>query len=521
MSVEVELSKQLLLGEALARWARKNPEKEALVFNDKRYTYSELDERVNRLANGLKNLGVCRNDRVAFMFQNCTEIIECYFACAKLGVIAVPLNFRLTDIEISYQLAHSGAVMLIYPPDYETVIARAIVDLDSVKHLICTGRSNIASAHTYEAIISNSNADAPDEVIDDNDIAAIMYTSGTTGNPKGAALTHKNLIMCGVTFLYHTEIRAGWNVLLVIPLFHMAAFGTYVFNLFSGAKTVISNLTKPEEIMAVIEKEKINSITLVPALWSWITSHPKFGKYDLSSLKICCTGSAAMSIELKKKMAECFPGSHIVEGSGMTETTCTGTFAHSKELFEKLGSCGKPAFCLEMRVIDDNDADVATGEIGELAYRGPTVLKEYYKNPGATSEAFRGGWFHTGDLVRQDKDGYVYIVGRKKEIIISGGENISSEEVEEILLGNPKVMEAAVVGIPDEKWGETVKAYIVMREGESITEEELIDYCKGKLASYKKPNSIEFVPILPRTATGKVQKFKLREQTLSQMAKQS
>ncbi len=510
MSVQLDLSRQLVLGEVLARWARKIPDKEALVFKDKRYTYSQFNERVNRLASGLTGLGIEKGDKIAVLFMNCMEIAECYFALAKLGAVAVPLNFRLAGRELQYQIDQSDSKALIFGEMFQEVVNSIRPELPKVEHYICVSQEGVEGTIDYEEVVKKGSPEEPLVPVDDDDPAFTMYTAGTTGRPKGAVLTHKNPVMLAV----NANIEGGGQIekqLLVFPLFHQAATGFVIIGVFRGATTVILDIPTPENIMTAIQEEKIQSVGLVPALWNWIVNHPNFKDYDLSSLEQGTTGAAPMPLELKRKIVELFPNMRLSEAFGMTETPATGTMAKHEDFLAKQGTVGRVTINVEVRVVDDNDNDVAIGQVGEIVYRGPTVLKEYYEMPEATAEAFKGGWFHSGDLVRQDEDGFIYVVDRKKDMIISGGENIYPAEIEEVRYTHPKVLEAAVIGVPDPDWGESVKAIVVPKQGETLTDEEVIEHCKKNLASYKKPKSVDFVDALPRNPQGKVLKFVLRE----------
>jgi len=511
VSVQMDLSGQLVLGEVLARWARKTPDREALVFKDKRYTYSQFNERVNRLASGLTGLGIEKGDKVAVLFMNCMEIAECYFALAKLGAVAVPLNFRLAGRELQYQMDQSDSKTLIFGEMFQEVVNSIRPELPKVEHYICVSQEGLEGTIDYEKLVQAGSTGEPLVPVKDDDPAFIMYTAGTTGRPKGAVLTHKNQVMLAVNASIEGGAGQIEKQLLVFPLFHQAANGFVIIGVFRGATTVILDIPAPENIMTAIQEEKIQSVGLVPALWNWIVNHPNFKDYDLSSLEQGTTGAAPMPLELKRKIVELFPNMRLSEAFGMTETTATGTMAKHEDFLAKQGTVGRVTINVEVRVVDDNDNDVPAGQVGEIAYRGPTVLKEYYKLPEATAEAFKGDWFHSGDLVRQDEDGFVYVVDRKKDMIISGGENIYPAEIEEVLYTHPKVLEAAVIGVPDPEWGESVKAIVVPKQGETLTEAEVIAHCKQNLASYKKPKSVDFIDALPRNPAGKVLKFVLRE----------
>jgi acyl-CoA synthetase (AMP-forming)/AMP-acid ligase II len=501
--------KQLDLGGALSRWARKTPDKEALVFKGNRFSFNEFNNRVNRVANGLADIGISKGEKVAILFTNCNELLESFFAIAKLGAICVPLNFRMSVPEYIYQLEQTKAKAIIFLDSFSDSVKTFCEKLKDLNYPICVGQSNINDFISYEKMIENNSQDEPETDVKDDDILMIMYTSGTTGKPKGVVQTHKNLIMSILNYLYHGT--ASGSRLIVLPLFHTAGFVAVLGGIYFGNKVVLMDNADPLNIMETIQKEKIENIGLVPVLWNLIVNHPNFSAYDLSSIKIGGTGAAPTPMSLKQKIIEYLPNMMLYEAFGQTETNSVGAFADTFDLINKPGSVGKIAFYIEARIVNDNDSEVPKGEIGEIVYRGPTVMREYYDNPDATSEAFKNGWFHSGDLVKQDDDGYIYIVDRKKDIIISGGENISAWEVENTLSAHPDIMEAAVIGVPDEKWGENVKAYVVLRPGKMLSENEVINFCKGKIASYKKPRYVEFIKELPRNPAGKVKKFVLRK----------
>jgi acyl-CoA synthetase (AMP-forming)/AMP-acid ligase II len=511
MSVPVELSKQLVLGEVLARQARNSPQKEALVFKNKRYTYGQFNERVNRVANGLIALGIGKGDKVALLFLNCTEIVECLFATHKVGAVVVPLNFRLVPKELAYQVDNSDARALIFSETFQESVSAIRLELGKVEHYICVGAKGMEGAIDYEEFLAKYSADEPSVLVDDDDPAYIMYTAGTTGRSKGAVLTHKNVLMgAAINQCIERPTPDPDRQLVVFPLSHGAGAQLAFCCVFRGGSNIILDVPTPENILRLIQEEKITNVGLVPAIWNWLVNEPKLKDFDLSSLQMAGTTAAPMPLELKNKLLETFPNVKIYEGFGQTETSAT-VMAKPEDMFRKHGSVGRRIINVEVRIVDDDDKDVPVGEVGEIVYRGPSVMKEYYKNPEATAEAFKGGWFHSGDLVRQDDEGYIYVVDRKKDMIISGGHNIYPAELEEVLYTHPKILEAAVIGVPDPEWGESVKAIVVPKAGETLTEAEVIEYCKQNLASYKKPKSVELVGELPRNVTGKVLKRELRE----------
>ena len=511
MSIQLALSKQLVLGEVLARQARTSPQKEALVFNDKRYTYGQFNERANRVANGLIALGTEKGDKVALLFLNCTEIVECLFATHKVGAAVVPLNFRLVPKELAYQVDNSDAKALIFSEAFQESVSSMRSELGKVEHYICAGAQSIEWAIDYEGFLSKYPVDEPSVLVDDDDPAYIMYTAGTTGRPKGAVPTHKNVLMgAAINQCIERPTPDPDRQLIVFPLSHGAGAQLALCGVFRGGSNIILDVPTPENILRLIQDEKITNVGLVPAIWNWLVNEPKLNDFDLSSLQMAGTTAAPMPLELKTRLLKTFPNVKIYEGFGQTETSAT-VMAKPEDMFRKHGSVGRRIINVEVRIVDEDDKDVPVGEVGEIVYRGPSVTKEYYKNAEATAEAFRGGWFHSGDLVRQDDEGYIYVVDRKKDMIISGGHNIYPAELEEVLYTHPKILEAAVIGLPDPEWGESVKAIVVPKAGETLTEEEVIGHCKENLASYKKPKSIAFADELPRNAAGKVVKYLLRE----------
>jgi acyl-CoA synthetase (AMP-forming)/AMP-acid ligase II len=517
MNIDLERARQLVLGEILSRWAKIIPEGECIAFENRRLSYREFNDRVNRLANALTNQGIRHGDHVGVLMTNCIPVAEIAYALAKLGAVYVPSNFRYSVGEHVYQFDLAQIKALVFAPEFSEVVAEVIKDVPSLATLICLDETPLPNVLMYETLVAGASPEPPLVYVDDDDVCAIIYTSGTTGKPKGVVLTHKNILTTAFTFGVYApkiDLPEGTNllkVLMLLPTFHISGYGSIIYAITGGGTLLLSNRTGPEEIMASIQQEKINQITLVPALWNWIVSHPNFDKYDLSSLLLGGTGGAIMPREVKARVVERLPQMKLIEAFGMAETVSLGTFATHEDMMAKDGTVGRRQFTIDVRVVDDNDNDVPVGRTGEIVYRGPSVFKEYYRDPKTTAEAFSGGWFHSGDLVREDEDGYFYVVGRKKDIIISGGENIASAEIEEVLHTHPKIRDAAVIGVPDEKWGEAVKAYVVLHSGESLTESEVIDFCKEKLASYKKPRNVSFVSHFPMTEGGKVQKFELKK----------
>ncbi len=518
-AIDKALGSRLLLGEMIARNSRKFPDKEALIFGETRLTYKQFNARINQQAHALLDLGIKKGSKVAILSFNCNQFMEAYFALAKIGGVAVPLNFRLHPEELKYITDNSDAEAFIVGEAFLQTVEGIRKGLPKVKDYISiTGKPEEGMLH-FETWIAKYPDDEPLILVDEDDPAFIMYTAGTTGRPKGAVITHKNemaLWMLATALVLSEPVFSDLGnarAFAAPPVFHLAAFGYCQFAFLMGITVVLpTEVFNPEYIMKTIEKESINSIILIPAMANFLLLLPDIDKYDTSSLEFWGTSGAILPTEIRKRIMKQFPNVKIFDFFGMTEMSgLVSGLAHSESQGRET-SVGKALPFIEIRVVDDKDNDVPVGVVGEAIYRGPSVLKEYYKNPQATAEAMRGGWFHSGDLVRRDEEGYLYILDRKKDMIISGGENIYPAEIEEVLYKHPKILECAVIGVHDEEWGESVKAVVVRKQGEDLTAEEVVEFCKGHLASYKKPKSVDFVDVLPRNALGKVLKTVLREQ---------
>jgi acyl-CoA synthetase (AMP-forming)/AMP-acid ligase II len=517
-AIREKLARSLLLGELIARNARKFPEKEAIIFGDARLTWREFNARINRVAHAFQDLGISRGDKVALLMFNCNQYLECYFGLAKLGAVAVPVNFRLHPQEITYIVDDADAVAFVVGDQLIDTVRGIQKDLPLVQRYISVTPAPVEGMVHFESLIQQHPDDEPVILVDEDDPAFIMYTAGTTGRPKGAVLTHKSQVMMWTSAIIQLMSEPGvgnaWDLRICSPppLFHMASFGYCLAHLLGGATVILpTEVFNPAEIMQTIEREKVSSMLLIPAMASFLVLLPDLDKYDASSLKIWLSGASVLPTQTRKAMMERFPGLMVYDAFGQTETGGLVSMLRPSEGERKVASVGRALPYVEIRVVDDEDRDVPIGEVGEAVYQGPNIMMEYYKNPEGTAEAMRNGWFHSGDLVRRDEEGFLYIVDRKTDMIVSGGENIYPAEVEEVLYRHPKILEAAVIGVHDEQWGEAVKAVVVPKPGEELTEEEVIDFCKEHLASYKKPKSVDFIDALPRNPTMKVLKTVLRE----------
>jgi fatty-acyl-CoA synthase len=504
-------------GEQLARAARLHPGNVALQYGAEQRTFADLDKRVTRLARALRDRGVERGDRVAVFMQNRLELLEGYFAACRLGAIAVPVNFRLVPDEIAYILNDSGAKALLVDHPLAGTAAAVRPRARGLTTMIASGGEEAVEglgAEPYEEVLAAaSGMPLAIDVVED-DPAFIMYTSGTTGRPKGAVLTHYNLFMNTVNCALTQGINGSDEVWLSgLPLFHIGGLNGILFYLMVGGRSIIlkSGDFDAAAVVDLLEREQVTSCYFVPSQWKQICEVPGIRDRRLALRRISWGASVAPPSVLQA-MADTFPGVPNFNMFGQTEMSSVTCALRGEDAVRKMGSVGTPVINVEARIVDETMADVPVGEVGEIVYRGPTVLREYWQKPEATAEAFAGGWFHSGDLCRMDEDGFIYVVDRKKDMIISGGENIYCAEVEAAIDAHPKVAEVAVIGVPHEKWVETPQAVIVpVVPADPPSEKEIIEHCRSRLASYKKPTSVVIVDALPRNAAGKVQKFKLRE----------
>jgi fatty-acyl-CoA synthase len=503
---------QLLIGEVVSRNARKFPGKTALLWEGGRLTYDAFNRRINSLANALLGLGIKRGEKVALLLANGPEILETAFALFKIGSVAVPLNFRLAGKEIEYIVNNSDAKILVVGQEFVPAVQGIRDSLHQIQEFIAVCKEAPEGMTSYNDLILSSNDQDPATFIDDDDDALILYTSGTTGRPKGAVMTHKSFLMNAINWVvaYHT----GYNdmLLCIPPLFHVAALGYALTHFYMGASIYIEKMFDPQRTYEIITKEHITTLFLVPAMWIALLQVENKENYNTSSMRILNTGASIMPVEIKSQVLATFPNAGIFDCFGQTEMNGGVTILDARDALKKPGSVGLAVPNLEIRLVDELGRDVLPGDIGEGIYRGPTVMKSYYQNPSATAEAMKDGWFHSGDLLRQDSEGYYYVVDRKKDMLISGGENIYPAEIEEVLYQHPDILEAAVIGVPDPRWGESVQAFVVPKPGKSLTPELIIQHCKTYLASYKKPKSVTFIDALPRSVAGKVLKRVLRDQ---------
>ena len=495
----------------LERHALMQPQATALRFLGKTTTWGELRGRVAALADALGRRGVGLGDRVMILMLNRTEFVESVLAVNMLGAIAVPLNFRLTAAEIAFLVQDCEARVVIT----ESVLAPVATGVRAIESLLATivvaGGATDDSMLAYEDLINETGDSLPPIDIPNDSPALIMYTSGTTGRPKGAVLTHTNLTGQTMTGLYTNGADIDSDVGFVgVPFFHIAGIGNLPIGMLLGIPTVIYPLGafEPGQLLDVLAAEKVTGIFLVPAQWQAVCAEQKARPRDLR-LRVMSWGAAPAPDALLREMSAIFPGTQILAAFGQTEMSPVTCMLLGEDAIRKRGSVGKVIPTVAARVVDENMNDVPIGEVGEIVYRAPTLMSGYWNNPEATAEAFAGGWFHSGDLVRMDSDGYVWVVDRKKDMIISGGENIYCAEVENVLASHPGIVEVAVIGRPHDKWGE-VPIAVAAVAGDNLALDELDEFLTERLARYKHPKALEIVDALPRNPAGKVLKTELR-----------
>ncbi|RLB36123.1 MAG: fatty-acyl-CoA synthase [Deltaproteobacteria bacterium] len=505
----------------LRRNAEWYPGKECLVGVGKRLTYAQAYQRSGALAQGLVNLGVKKGDIVAILLYNCCEYLEITFAVNWIGGVWLPLNFRLATDEFKYILSNSGAKILITEPAFIDAISSIKEELSDLEHVVVLNSSPSQYWTSYEDIISSFQGNLPPhEEVETDDLHRLMYTSGTTAHPKGVMLTYGNLYWKNIGHIITFGITEKDKTLVVGPLYHVGGMdlpGTGT--LYVGGSLVILRKFDPIEVLKAIDQEKVTNLWLSPAMTIMLFNEPSFYDYDVSSVRFIIDGGEKMPATLIKEFTKRFPNAWFADAYGLTETVSGDTFLAKDKMLNKLGSVGRPVPHLEIRIVDENGNDMPPNELGEICLKGPKIFKGYWRNPEATAEAIRDGWFYTGDIGTLDEDGYLYILDRKKDMIISGGENIASPEVERVIYELPQVLEVAVIGIPHPKWLEVPKAYVVLKPGASLSAEEIIDHCRSKLAKFKVPKEVEFIDELPRNPSGKVLKRELRARHLETIPK--
>lgn len=505
------------------------PDKIAVIDDKIRFTYREFNQRINRLSNALNQAGISQGGHVAVILPNIHEMLECFYGICQIGAVMIPINYRLNQEDIAYILNHSESDLLIVDAQFAEPIEKIRDQIPNVRQIVVVEvpgfRTNL-EAIDYEAFIGGaSDAEPTDVTIDENDLMTINYTSGTTSRPKGVVLTHRNNYLNAANFLYHLRVEHDDMYLHTLPMFHANGWGGIWALTAAGATHVCLRKVEPEQILQLFEALKITLLCGAPTVVNMIVNARGVEKLSKDIQRRMATAGSPPPAVLIGKAQELL-GLEMIHVYGLTETSPFILYCEWKQAFASLSSDEQAtiksrqgvelSLSGETKVVrqDDPSQEVAWNgaEIGEIVARGNVIMAGYYKQPEETDKAIRDGWFHTGDLAVVHPDGYIEILDRAKDIIISGGENISSTEVEGVIYKHPAVLETAVIAVPDEKWGEVPKALVVLKEGMTLTESELIAYCRDNMAHFKAPKSVAFIDALPRTATGKLQKFKLREQ---------
>ncbi len=498
------------LGQILESQAAAHSDKTFLYFEEMTLTYRQILERARAVRDGLAAAGLGKGERVGILLANVPEFLDVWFGASMLGAVTVPINPALKREEVRYILEDAGAAAIVTQAGRETDIDAIAGDVPELRLRYLLGGSADGWTDVDDLVSGDRTGVSVPEVTPD-DSAAIIYTSGTTGHPKGVVLSHWNYHFDTWSFSSHLQAQDDDRFLCFLPLFHVNAQVVSVLSaLFVGGSLILLKEFKPTTFFDTVARFRATTFSAVPTVYAILNTLPDAEKYDLSSLRFCICGAAPMPLEVFTTFEEKF-GATIVEGYGLSEATCGNCVnPRGPDATRKVGSIGIPLPEQEMRVFDENDREIPDGEIGEIVIRGEAMMREYFNNPDATTETLRNGWLHTGDLGFRDEDGYFFVAGRKKEMIIRGGENIYPKEIEEIIYRHPGVQEAAVIGIPDEIWGETVCACVVPKPDATIDADEIQSLCRTHLADFKLPQRVEFFESFPKTATGKIQKGKIR-----------
>ena len=500
------------------------PERDFLVFEGQRWSFAETNERVNRLAHALRKLGIRQGDRIGMLQVNCPQYVEAYFAAAKLGAIFVPLNFRAKADELSYMIGNAEVMILFIGARYLDMVDDMLSRVSTVKACICVD-GNQEGRLVYEDLLESASPDEVTSDIEDDDITILMYTAGTTGRPKGVPLSHSGFVSYVLENVEPANPEIEERNLLTVPLYHVAGMQAMLAGVYGGRTLVLMRQFEVKEWMKTIQDERASRAMLVPTMLKWVIDDTDFHTFDLSSLRVITYGAAPMPFEVIKKAIQELPWVRFINAFGQTETASTittlGPEDHvlagtDEEIDRKLkrltSSIGRPLPDVEVKIVDEKENLLPPNEVGEILAKGPRIMTGYWGDEEKTAQVLTpDGWLRTGDKGWMDEDGYIYLAGRGDDMIIRGGENVSPEEIENALYSHPKIEEAAVIGIPDPEWGQEPRAVVVLKKAEEATAEEIMAYCRPRLAGFKRPRSVIFVASLPRNAMGKVLKKELRE----------
>jgi acyl-CoA synthetase (AMP-forming)/AMP-acid ligase II len=495
----------------LAHHALRTPDKPLVVFEGSTVTYGEMAARSAALAGGLQERGVGAGDVVGLLSDNCPEFLETVFAANHLGAIAMPINWRLAAPEVRYILEHSDAAALVCDEALVDLAGEATKGREGTLLRACITATAPAGWTSLAELRTTATPPVPAA---GDDVHRLMYTSGTTGRPKGVMITHANLAWKNLAHIVELGFTGADLGLACGPLYHVGALDLTTTSLIAvGGTIIVHRQFDPAAVVDELERSRVTTVWLAPAMINAIMALPDIDERDLSSVRAVVNGGEKMPLPLIERLGRTFPSAWFADAYGLTETVSGDTFLDRDSIVTKRGSVGRPCLHLELDIWDDEGRSLPAGERGEVVLRGPKVFKGYWRDPDATAAAFAGGWFHTGDIGVRDEDGYLFIVDRLKDMILSGGENIAGSEVERVLYEHAAVLEVAVVGRPDERWGEVPVAFVARRPevGATVTADDLIEHCRGQLAKFKVPKDVVFVDALPRNPSGKVLKRELRD----------
>ena len=501
------------------------PERDCIVFEGKRWTYAQTNERINKLANALVKLGVEKGDRIGMLQVNCSQHVEAYYASAKLGAIFVPLNFRAKADELSYMIANAEAKVLFVGDRYLEMVDTMLPHLPAIKQCISIDRDAGEKLY-YEDIINSASPEEMFQEIGDEDITILMYTAGTTGRPKGVPLRHSAFVSYVLDNVEPASPDIEERNLLTVPLYHVAGIQAMLAAIYGGRTLVMMRQFEIKEWLDAVQSEKATRAMLVPTMLKRVIEDSDFDHYNLSSLKVVTYGAAPMPFDVIKKAIKRMPWVKFINAFGQTETASTitalgpedhvieGTEEEKEKKLKRLSSSiGRPLGDVEVKIVDEEGNALPPLQVGEILARGPRIMTGYWHDEQKTKQVMTSdGWLRTGDMGWRDEDGYIYLSGRADDMIIRGGENISPEEVEDVLHSHPKIEEAAVIGVSDPEWGQEPRAVVVLKKDEEATAEEIIEFCRSKLSGFKRPRSVVFIDCLPRNPMGKVLRKKLREE---------
>ncbi len=516
-TIMINRARRNTLGDLLTRTAARYPTKNALTYKERSVTYQELDDLVNQTGHALLEKGVQKEDKLVILSKNCLDFVIVKFALARIGAIFIPINYMLTERDITYILNHAEADGMFATEEFVPVLTKAAENLSITHRYILESHEQVNGWASLSSIQKSKSIEPVDVDIADDDLAHVLYTSGTESAPKGVMLSHKSIINEYVSCIIDGKMSDKDKLVHALPFYHSAQLHVFLGpSIYLGASGIILDEANPATIMETIEQHRATQLFAPPTVWIAILRHPQFDNFQLHSLQKCYYGAAIMPREILRELAKRLPNSHFWNFYGQTEVAPLATALQPEDQLRKLGSAGKPTLNVETKIIDENDVEVPRGEVGEIVHRTPHAMIGYLHDPEKTAEAFQNGWFHSGDLGIMDEEGYITIVDRKKDIINTGGVNVSSREIEETIYQLEEVAEVAVIGIPDDYWIEAITAVIILKDNTSLTEQAVKDYCKKALSAFKTPKFIYFTETLPKNPSGKVLKKDLRSLYKSQ-----